>query len=94
MRLGCGSVAGAGESGWVARSRKGGVVLCVCCDSGLFVKMAGPGIYIFLGRYLHIIGVHSVQSCCTLYTSASYRVLVCGRYCKSRLACIWFLDLD
>ena len=39
-----------GESGWAAWARvlEGGVVLClcVCCESGLYVLMAGPGICI------------------------------------------------
>ena len=30
----------------------------------------------------------------TLCISASYRVFVYGRYCNSRLVCVWLSDLD
>ena len=30
----------------------------------------------------------AVQSCCTLWISASYRIFVHGRYRKSRLVCV------
>ena len=36
-------------------------------------------LYIVLGRYLRILGTPSVQSCCTLFISASYRIFVCDR---------------
>ena len=49
---------------------------------------------IVLGGYLDILGVPSVQSYCTLLISASYRVFLYGRYCKSRLICGLLLDLD
>ena len=48
---------------------------------------------IVLGGYLRILGALGVLSCCNLSISASYRVFVCGRYCKSRLVCV-LLDLD
>ena len=35
-----------GESGWAAWASEGGVVLCVCCESGLSVLMTDPGICI------------------------------------------------
>ena len=35
--------------------------------------------YILLGGYLRILGAPSVQSCCTLSMSASYRAFVCGK---------------
>ena len=38
--------------------------VCVCCDSGFFEEIAGPGI--MLGGYLRILGASSVQLCCTL----------------------------
>ena len=41
--------------------------------------------YIVLNGYLHILGEPSVQRCCTLSISASYRVFVYGRYSKSRI---------
>ena len=50
--------------------------------------------YIVLGGYLHVLGAPSVQSCCTISISASYRVFVYGRYRKSRLVCVWLSDLD
>ena len=31
---------------------------------------------------------------CNYVISASYHVFVCGRYCKSRLVCVWLSDLD
>ena len=45
----------------------------LCCESGLSVLMAGPGIYlsIVLGGFLCIVGAHSLHSCCTLSISAS-----------------------
>ena len=55
---------------------------CVCSHVGVF------------GGYLRILGAPSVQSCCTLSMSASYRVFVCDRYRKSRLVCVWLSDLD
>ena len=36
----------------------------------------------------------SVQSCCTLLTSASYRVFVGDRYRKFRFVCVWLSDLE
>ena len=42
-------------------------------------------VFIVLGGYLRILSAPSIQSCCTLSTSSSYRVLVCSRYGKSRL---------
>ena len=44
MRLcfGCGGLGGVGESGWLGPGS--GVVLCLCCESGLSVLMACPGI--------------------------------------------------
>ena len=51
-------------------------------------------LYIVLGGYMRILGAHSVQSCCTLSISASYRVSVCGRYGKSRLVYVLLSDLD
>ena len=41
--------------------------------------------YLVLGGYLRILCAPSVQSCCTSLIYTSYRVLVCGRYRKSRL---------
>ena len=48
--------------------------------------------YIALGGYMHILGAPSVQSCCTLWISIW--IFVYGRYCKSRLVCVWLSDLD
>ena len=52
-------------------------------ESEFLVQMAGPGIYSVLGGYLHILGAPTVQSCCILLISASYRVFVYGRYRES-----------
>ena len=38
------------------------VLVCVRCESGILVYMAGPGICIVLGGYLCILGTPSVQS--------------------------------
>ena len=44
--------------------------VCVCCESRFFVEMAGPGICVlWADGYLRILGVPSVQSCCTLSMS-------------------------
>ena len=69
-------VGGVGGGASWARVWEGRLVLCLCvlcCESGLFVLMAGPGIYIYivLGGYLRILGAPSVQSCCTPSISAS-----------------------
>ena len=79
---------------WVVGLGQGMRGCGVCCESGFFVYMACPCIYIVLSGYLHIFGLSSVQSCCNLSISASYYVFVCGRYRRSRLACVWFSDLD
>ena len=66
----------------------GGVGWCyvyVGCESGILCKADG---------YLHIVGAPSVQLCCTLSISASYHVIVYGRYRKCRLLCVWLSDLD
>ena len=47
--FGCHGVGGVGGSGWSAWSMvwEGGCCyVCVCCESGLFMLMAGPGICI------------------------------------------------
>ena len=44
------------------------VWVCIIC-----VDDMSRYLYIVLGRYLHIFGAPSVQSCCTLSISASYR---------------------
>ena len=51
-------------------------------------------LYIVICGYLRILGAPSVQSCCTLWISASYSVFVYGSYRKSRLVCGWLSDLD
>ena len=45
--FGCGGVGGVGGE-WVGvfGHSLGGCYVCVCCESGLFVLMAGPGICI------------------------------------------------
>ena len=63
--------------------------VCVSCESGFSVWMAG--LYIVLGGYLRSIGAPSVQSCFTLSISAFYHVFVYGKY---RLVCVWLTDLD
>ena len=47
-----------------------------------------------LVKYLRFLGAPSVQLCCTLWISASYRVYICGRYKKSRHVCMWLSDLE
>ena len=43
---------------------------------------------------MRILGAPIVQSCCTLWISASYSLFHYGRYRKSKLLCVWVLDLD
>ena len=67
-------VLGGGVSWWTAWARVclGGVVLCLCYESGFCVD--GRSRYlciVLLCGYLHILGAPSVQSCCTLLISAS-----------------------
>ena len=45
-------------------------------------------LYIMLGGYLRILGAHSVQSCCTLPTSASYRVFLQTDIVNQVLFCV------
>ena len=47
-----------------------------------------------LSGYLRILGAPSVQSCCILSISASYRAFVYGRYRKYRLVCVLLSDLE
>ena len=90
LYLGCGSVGGVGGE-WVVGLEQGlewwGGVLCVY---GSYMYL-----YSVIVGYLRILGAPSVQSCCTLWISASYiPVFVYGRYCKYRLVCVWLLNLD
>ena len=43
--FGCGGVDGVGGE-WVGQGRGGWRYVCVCCESGVSVLMAGPGICI------------------------------------------------
>ena len=70
-----------------------GGVMSVCVRI-LCVYGRSRYLYTVLGGYLRILGAPSVQSCCTLSTSASNHVFVYGRYSKSRLVCVWLSDLD
>ena len=73
----------------------GGVGLCyVCVSLCRCVDGRSRHLYIVLGGYLGILGAPRVQSCCTLWISASYSVFVYGRYRKSRLVCVWVSDMD
>ena len=76
MGVGRGLISGSG--------RVGMFYVCVSCESGFFVSRY---LYIVLGGYLRILGASSVQSCCTLFISASYRVFIFGRYRKFFLCC-------
>ena len=67
--------------------RWGGVMsvwVWIICVDGRSIYL-----YIVIGGYMHILGAPKVQSCCTLFISGSYCVFVCGRYCISRLVCVW-----
>ena len=75
---------------WVGawnRVLKSWVVLCLCELRVWILCVDGRSRYlcIVLDEYLRILGVPSVQSCCTLSISASYCAFVYGRYLKSRL---------
>ena len=63
--------------------------ICVCIV-GLYslCRWKSRYMYIVQDGYLSIIGAPSVQSCCTISISASYRIFACGRYRKSRLVCV------
>ena len=67
---GWGRVGGRLEPG---SGRVGYCYVCVCCESGFPVLMAGTGICILtvLGGFLRILGAPSVQSCCTISISVS-----------------------
>ena len=58
--------------------------MCLCESGFSCVDGRSRYLYIGLGGYLGILGAHSVQFCFTLWTSASYRVFVYGRYRKAR----------
>ena len=68
----------------------GGVGLCPCelRVQILCVNDQSRIMYIVLGGYLRILGAPSVQSCCILLISASYRVFGYGRHHKYRLLCV------
>ena len=86
--LGCGGVGGVGRGLGTGSGRMVWCYIRVNCESG----------FIVVGGYLGILCAPSVQSCCTLWISVSYRVfvydiyrksrLVYGRYRKSRLVCV------
>ena len=87
MCLCCGGAGGV--AGWFGpgSGRMGWCYICVCCESGIF---CGDGwsryLCVVLGGYLCILGVCSVQFCCTISISDSQHVFVCSRYHKSRLS--------
>ena len=60
----------------------------------LLSKIVRSILYIVIGGYLRILGASTVQSCCTLWISASCHVFVYGRYRKYRLVYVWLSDLD
>ena len=69
-------------------------VLCELWVRIICVDGRSRYLYIVLGEYLRILGAPSVQSCCTLSISTYYHVFVYGRYCKSRLVCVWLSELN
>ena len=75
--------------GACARVWEGGISVYVVGVLILCVDGRPRYLYIVLG----ILGALSVQSCCTLSISASYRVFICVRYHKSRRF-VWLSDLD
>ena len=88
--FGCGGVGGDGGewAGGVSQGQGLGwwCYICVCCESGFFCADGRSRyLYVALIGYLRILGAPSVQYCCTLSISASYRLFAYGRYRKSRL---------
>ena len=73
-----------------------GVLLCLCGLRAHIICVDGNArsLCIVLGGYLRILCTPTVQVCFTLSISASYRLLVCDRYRKSRLVCVLLSDLD
>ena len=73
---------GSGGVGWV--------LLSVCEVRVWILCVDGRSRYlcIVLGGYLRILGAPSVQSCCTLWISASLHVFVYSRDHNSRLVCV------
>ena len=62
--------------------------LCLCVLRARIHRLDGRSRYLYIvqGGYLRsILCASSIQSCCTLSISASYRVFACGRYRKSSL---------
>ena len=79
--LGCGGMGGVGGKlvgAWVLLGGVGVRSVCVV-RLDYFCKMQVQ---------VSVLGAPSVHSCCTLSISASYRILVCGRYRKARLVCV------
>ena len=74
--------------------KSGNFEVDLLCEPCVMSVVSLDYLYIVLGGYLRILGAPSVQSCCTLCISASYRVLVYGRYHKSRLVCVWLSGLN
>ena len=80
-----GTVAVCDAEVWVVSWLVGGWhFLCVIIVvAGRFMHL-----YIVLSGYISILGAQSGQSLCTLSISATYRIFVCGRYRKPRIACV------
>ena len=93
--FGCGGVGGEWAGG-LDQGRSDGVVLCLCELLVRIICVDGKSryLYIVFGGYLRILCAPSVQSCCTLWISASYSVFGYGRYRKSILVCVRVSDLD
>ena len=66
---------------------------CVSCESGFCVNDRSRYLYNVIGGYLRILGAHNIQSCCTYWISASYRVFVYDRYRKSSIVYVWLSDM-
>ena len=72
---GSGIVSCAADVWALARPGSGGVLWCYV-SLGFCVDGRSRYLYIALDGYLRILGAPSVQSCCTLWISASYRVFL------------------
>ena len=76
----------------------GGVLsVCVVILDSLCRRQVQVSVYCARRISAHlrcILDASRVQLCCTLSISASYRVFVCCKYRKSKLACVWLSDLD
>ena len=85
-RVGWGIGPGSGGVGWC--------YVCVSCESGFSVQMAGPGTYVLCLADTCASKMHPVFNPVGRYGYMLSNMFVYSRYHKSRLVCLMLSDLD